>query len=337
MSATIQCVPRPARRWVFAWVFFCAACLASAQVLAQAQPGDLLQWLKRLHESSRNRSFVGTLVVSVGERLSVAKVWHFCNGVDQYERVQSLTGPSRITLRRNTEVVTFDPGRRTARIEQRPELPLFPNFVQMPDQNLKGYYQARVGPAERVAGYMADRLDIVPTDPLRFAYRIWSEQKTGLTLKMQTLNQRQEVLEQLAFTEVDLDAKVSPQKLAREMAQLEGYRVQTEVVKPTELQAEGWALNADVPGFRQASCHVMAAARGGAQSALQCVYTDGLASVSLFFEGLQGGDQGRAAVQGVAGATHAHAKEVDGYRVTAMGEVPLATVQRFTEQLVRLR
>lgn len=345
MLAANHWVTGSSARWGLVFVAVWFACAASGAARGQvpapqaveAQSSDLLHWLKRLHDASRNRSFVGTLVVSAGEHSSVAKIWHFCDGVDQHERVQSLTGPQRITLRRNTEVVTFDPDKNTARIERRQELPLFPNFVQMPEQNLKGFYQVRVGEPERVAGHMADRLDIVPTDPLRFAYRIWSEQKTGLTLKMQTLNHRQEVLEQLAFTELDLDVHVNPLKLQQEMKRVQGYRVQTDLVRPTQLQAEGWALKTQVPGFRPVACHVMSPAQRSGKSALQCVYTDGLASVSLFFEGAPAASQGRTAVQGATGATHAHSKELDGYWVTAMGEVPLVTVQRFTDQLMRLR
>ena len=45
------------------------------------------EWLERMHEASRQRSYVGTFVVSSGAGgLSSARIWHACKGEQQVER-----------------------------------------------------------------------------------------------------------------------------------------------------------------------------------------------------------------------------------------------------------
>ena len=51
-------------------------------------------------------------------------------------------------------------------------------------------------------------MQLKPTDRLRFGYRIWSEKRTGLVIKTQTLDPSGRVLEQTAFSELQLDAPV---------------------------------------------------------------------------------------------------------------------------------
>ena len=65
----------------------------------------------------------------------------------------------------------------------------------------------------RVAGFDADIVQLDPRDGLRFGYRIWSEKRTGLVVKTQTLDDAGRVLEQAAFSELQLDAPVQAAKL----------------------------------------------------------------------------------------------------------------------------
>ena len=81
---------------------------------------SISEWLMRMHEASRLRSYVGTFVVSSNTgSMSSARIWHACDGDLQVERVESLTGAPRSTFRRNDEVVTFLPESRVVRTEKR--------------------------------------------------------------------------------------------------------------------------------------------------------------------------------------------------------------------------
>ncbi|HEX5785962.1 MAG TPA: sigma-E factor regulatory protein RseB domain-containing protein, partial [Burkholderiaceae bacterium] len=100
---------------------------------AEPPPGaavSLTDWLTRLNEASRRRTFTGTFVVSTAQAMSSARIWHACDGAQQLERVDTLTGPARTTVRRNDEVVTFIPEARTTVQERRETLGLFPALLQ---------------------------------------------------------------------------------------------------------------------------------------------------------------------------------------------------------------
>ena len=84
--------------------------LAMVSPLAGAEEASINAWLMRLHEASRHRTYTGTFVVSAAGKMASARIWHVCDGEQQVERVESLSGTPRATFRRNDEVVTFFPG-----------------------------------------------------------------------------------------------------------------------------------------------------------------------------------------------------------------------------------
>jgi sigma-E factor negative regulatory protein RseB len=103
-------------------------------------------WLMRMHEASKKRSYIGTFVVSSGGAMSSAKIWHVCEGDQQMERVETLTGAPRSIFRHNDQVVTFMPDHKVVRSEKRESLGMFPQLLQSTDNRIADYLQ---GPAGR--------------------------------------------------------------------------------------------------------------------------------------------------------------------------------------------
>jgi sigma-E factor negative regulatory protein RseB len=310
---------------------------------AASPPGaaerNLTEWLVRMHDASRNRAYTGTFVVSMGTAMASARIWHVCDGRQQVERVEALTGPARSTLRRNDEVITFLPDSRTAIVERRESLGLFPALLQTPSNTLADHYILRqTAVIDRVAGFDADVLELMPRDDLRFGYRIWSERKSGLVVKLQTLDADQRVLEQVAFSELQLDAPVRMDQLLKRMKNTQGYTVQQASLTRTTPEAQGWRLRRPVPGFTPVACHVRAEASAGARgpSPMQWVFSDGLASMSLFVEPF---DPARhtAEMAMSTGATHSLTRRHDDFWLTVVGETPPAALKMLAAQLERLR
>ncbi|HEY9094245.1 MAG TPA: MucB/RseB C-terminal domain-containing protein [Hydrogenophaga sp.] len=319
-------------------LFSVAAMPAGAQQNAETDSVRTVnQWLTRMHEASRRRAYTGTLVVSAGSAMSTSRVWHVCDGNQQMERIETLTGAPRTTIRHNNDVITFAPDEKVAWVEKRESLGLFPELLRTPANQIPDYYGVRERGVERVAGHLSDVVEIVPRDEMRFGYRIWSEKRTGLVMKLQTLNARGDVLEQLAFTELQLNAPVRMKKLARLMKDTRGYEVHHSVLKTTTLEAEGWRMKELVPGFLLMNCHTRVPDQQSAldSQAMQCVYSDGLASVSLFFEPMEG-DPGQVDTGlGVVGATHSLARQIGSFRITVLGEVPPQTLGQFAQAIER--
>ena len=319
-------------------VFSVTALPAAAQSSANGDTGRTVnQWLTRMHDASRQRAYTGTLVVSAGSAMSTSRVWHVCDGKQQMERIETLTGAPRTTIRHNNDVITFAPDEKVAWVEKRESLGLFPELLRTPANQIPEYYGVRERGVERVAGHLSDVVEILPKDELRFGYRIWSEKQTGLVMKLQTLDARGEVLEQLAFTELQLNAPVLMKKLARLMKDTRGYEVHHSVLKTTTLEAEGWRLKEVVPGFLLMNCHTRESGQQPAldSQAMQCVYSDGLASVSLFFEPMAAESAPVDTRLSVLGATHSLARQIGSFRITVLGEVPAQALGQFAQAIER--
>jgi len=293
----------------------------------------------RMHEASRQRSYVGTFVMSSNAgAMSTARIWHACDGDQQVDRIESLTGPPRSTFRRNDEVITFLPESRVVRTEKRESLGLFPNVLQSSlETSIPEFYLAKRLGSDRVAGFDADVVQVSPRDNLRFGYRMWSEKKSGLVVKLQTLDTDGGVLEQAAFSELQLDAPVRMDKLAKMMANPDGWRVERSDAVKTAAAAEGWQLKGQVAGFKPVNCYRRPAAASGApEGTLQWIFSDGLASVSLFVENY---DAQRHTQEGLfaSGATRTLTRRIQDWWLTAVGEVPPQTLKAFAATLERSR
>jgi sigma-E factor negative regulatory protein RseB len=327
---------RAGRRALLLWGGCAIALAAAAQEAGSKIPAprpaerSIHEWLLRIHEASRLRSYAGTFVVSSNAgAMSSARIWHACDGRLQVERVESLTGPRRSTIRRNDEVVTLLPESKTARTERRDSLGVFTDLLKGNETSIPEFYAAKRLGDDRVAGFEADVVQLEPKDALRFGYRIWSEKKTGLVVKTQTLDADGNVLEQAAFSELQLDAPVKIEKLVQMMNVPDGWRVEKADTSKTTAAAEGWQMRSTVPGFKPLSCY-----KRPAEGVLQWIFSDGLASVSLFVEAF---DKQRHSQERLfaSGATHTVTRRVQDWWVTAVGEVPSQTLKAFAQNLER--
>lgn len=328
-------------RWI--WPVVLLAGLVLPPAMAQTPPGtvptpqSLNDWLDRLHDASRRRAYTGTFVVSAGNAMATSKIWHVCDGQQQVERIETLTGAPRTTLRRNDEVITFVPQSKSAWVEKRESLRPFPDRLRTPANAIEEHYNARLQGPDRVAGVDADVVLFEPQDKLRFGYKVWSEKSTGLAVKLQTLDARGQVLEQMVFSELQLDAPVQMDKLLKQMGNTQGYQVHKAPLNKTTAEAEGWRLKAEVPGFVPMSCHTHGdpGAKPGTLP-MQWVFSDGLASVSLFLERYDPQRHSRERTAAM-GATHTLTQRVGDHWLTAMGEVPVSTLKLFAQALERQR
>jgi sigma-E factor negative regulatory protein RseB len=359
-------VPMPisARAFVLVFAAFCLAQTATAQTrsgaanmksAATAQTDEppamsVTEWLQRMHAGARQRNYVGTFVVSApGGDLSSARIWHVRDGEHQIERIEALSGPPRSTFRRNRNVMTFLPEAKVVKVEKRENLDLFPNLPDKPDSSIGDFYDVRAIGKDRVAGFDADVVQLVPHDALRFGYRIWSERRSGLVVKLQTIDGDSRVVEQSAFSELQLDAPVKAQALSQMMSNTSGYRIEKLELERSNAQDEGWTLRTPVAGFKPRSFFRRPTAGGDGDSSgkskqdaatVQWTFSDGLASVSLFIERY---DAARAPRDGVLtiGATNAIRRRLpepaSDWWLTAVGEVPQQTLNAFAQSLARTR
>jgi sigma-E factor negative regulatory protein RseB len=325
---------------------FASATAAVAQTKAPAddapaQAREVRAWLMRIHEAASHRNFQGTFVVSGGGTVSSARIAHFCEGANQFERSESLDGQARRVYRHNNVVTTLWPDSKVAMVEQRNLLAQFPALLQAGDDRIADFYEVERRGAERVAGHEANVLAVTARDSLRYGYRLWADQATGLLLRADVVGPQGEVLESSAFSDVVVDVKPQPESVLAPMKKLDGYRVSRPVLVPTHLDAEGWVLHQPAAGFKQVSCvkRPMDNANPGDKSAgesqvLQTIFSDGLTYVSVFIEPFDPQRHTRPMLTSV-GPTQTLMQRQGEWWVTVLGDVPPATLRLFAKGLER--
>ena len=329
-----------------------AACLVAPPAWAQlprpapaAQAtmsvADALVWLTRIQGAARNGNFQGTLVYSTGGTLSSSRVWHFQVGEQTYERLEALDGRQQRMARHNDTVHTLWPQTRMAVIEKRELLAAWSTTPQALDPQALDHYGLRREGSARVAGREAAVLMLEPRDALRYAQRLWTDQATGLMLRSDVIGEAapgaSAVLESTAFSEVQINVKPQPELVLQLMRETDAYQILRPQQKRTTLELEGWAWARPVAGFRLAGCMRRGMETAGDdEPVLQAVFTDGLTHVSVFIEPYKP-LRHTAEVQARQGATTAVMVRRGEHWITAVGNVPPATLTQFAAAFERLR
>jgi sigma-E factor negative regulatory protein RseB len=334
---------------LFRPIFALGLCVAALTpiALAQAEPSaaarEMRSWLMRIHSAASHRNFQGTFVVSGGGSVASARIAHFCDGRNQYERIESLDGPARRVFRHNDMVHTLWPASRIALLEQRDLLNSFPALLQGGDDNIHEVYDVQAMASERVAGRDADVLLVRPRDAHRYGFRLWADKASGLLLRSDVLGERSELLETAAFSDVAIGIRPQVESVLQPMRRLEGYRIVRPVLKPTQLEAEGWILRVATPGFRQVSCvrrpmesPMNAAAEPARRDVVQTIYSDGLTHVSVFIEPFSPDHHVKPLLTTIGATQTLMVRQADWW-ITVVGDVPASTLRAFANGLERRR
>lgn len=334
----------PANRlmaWVCSGLMLAAAPLSPAWAQTEVEAAEARNWLLRLHDAAHNRSFEGTFVIGSGNRSTSLRVAHYCDGRNQYERIESLDGEQRIAFRQNDVVQTVWPERRTVVVEQKREGNAFPQLLKGHEDRIVEFYDLdRVG-GDRVAGLEADVLRLNPRDAYRYGWRLWAEKSTGLLLRAEVLAGNNQILEWSSFSNVVIGPRPPLESVQLPRAKVEGFRVVQSPVLPADMAREGWTIAETPPGFRfvravKRSAIAADAARGqgGEPRVLQAIYSDGVTFVSVFVEPY-GENAQRKELLMTLGATHTLTRRQGDWWITVVGDVPAVTLRWFASRLQR--
>lgn len=302
--------------------------------LQNAASADSLVWLKRMTQANGSLDYNGTFIYQCGPVSETSRIVHGTEDGREMEWIQVLDGPPREMLRVGDEVRAFLPGEKREVVEKRAGGRGFPGRVAVVPEQLLNYYTVKAGDGERVAGLDAQLLILEPKDGWRFGHRFWVDANTGLLLKARVVDDKGQPVEQFSFTQIAIG---SPQDFTALKARWREDRPQPDWKVDNMLPGEavngdaGWNLHGGVPGFRKTAAWRRRLG-DGAGSVLHMLFSDGVAAVSVF---VTPADQARTARPGTStqGGVAMHVRLVSGNVVTAMGEVPPATVRKIAESL----
>ncbi|WP_420819614.1 MucB/RseB C-terminal domain-containing protein [Pandoraea terrae] len=313
-----------------------------AQAWAQASaPGvdplierrEVNAWLNKIHRAAQVQNYVGTFVFQRGSTMRSSKISHYADRGNEYEELETLDGRQRRILRHNEDLYTLLPEQKTVYQEKRESKDSFPALLATPGRDVLDYYDPKMLPSERMAGFDCIVIELSAKDAYRFGYRLWADRNTGLLLRAQTLDPDGHLLEQAAFSQINIGVPSEKSRIVNAIHGAQGWHVVRPQVQAGHIADAGWTINANVPGFkavREVRRTMHAGADGAPLEVQQVVYSDGMAGLSVFIEPAT---RDRKEGHGSAGATNILIKRYGNFWLTLLGEVPQATLQQFAANI----
>jgi sigma-E factor negative regulatory protein RseB len=285
-----------------------------------------MQWLQRIYSASEKLSYSGTFVYQQGERVETSRIVHIAEASGPRERLETLDGSPREIVRTGDEVVCYLPGSMTVKIDKQPGRRPFPAILSEQLKDVSDNYTVKKGNVERVAGYSCQILMLEPKDRMRYGHRLWADLGTGMLLRARTVNDKDEMLEQFRFTQIQIGGTIGREQLKpRYSRQSKDWHVENSGATRANLAESGWTIRSRPPGFRTVAELIRTV--GGTVGVGHIVLSDGLAAISVFIEPATSKRPAPHAGLAHQGAINVYIRPVGNYWVTAVGEAPAESVK----------
>lgn len=289
-----------------------------------AADGEPNQWLARMTQAVESTNYEGTVIRIANGQAEALKVIHtVADGVVR-EKLVSQEGDGLEIIRNGNEVHCILPDKQYVLVEEWNDQSTLFSTLPSSDIRFGNEYDVAIVREDRVAGHKAVLIAIRPHDEFRFGHRVWLDLRTGFPLQTQLIGENGAALEQVKFAEITLDKEIVASDLAPSYSTdtFKWYNRPERQVTP--VSSSLWNTD-DLPaGFRVMETHEETLA-GGAEVSTHILFSDGLANVSVFVSEHDGKE---FAPRSAVGASHSYSTVVGDFRVTAIGEVPAATVER---------
>ena len=289
------------------------------------------QWLNYLRQLVTQNNFEARFVVYRAGQDAVPYLWRhalFDDGPDM-EQLNLQNGPGKEFIRVGNKVSVFEP--------DTPPYTVFGDSINGPipwallrdQESLYTAYQFIIVGRSRVSGKPAKQIRIVSKDNSRYSYQLWLDEESGMLLKMNMLDSKGVILEQiqmLGFTVTALPhtyfARVNKDKLPRIMSM------------PTQNELElPWKLDYLPQGMAVISQDTRRLA-GSEQEVEHKLFSDGLVDVSVYVEPAQTSLKKDIAFR--QGVNTFLSRIVQGVQVTVIGEIPPETADQIATSIQRL-
>lgn len=311
---------------------WCAFALVAASASSLAYAADEpREWLARMNEALMTRNYDGVFFHVRGGRVETMRIIHRVQAGQVTERLVSLDGSGREFVRTGGELICYLPDKRTVLVERRPAESTLLGSLPKFDDSTADFYDVKHVEKARLMGRDTRVIAVLPRDEFRYGYRLWIDESTTMPLKTQLCDAQGRVIEQVQFANLSLPERIADTEF-KPAVSTAGFRwVRQDPQHVAATSSTLWRAMQLPPGFRMTlrSAQVLP---GSPRPVEHLVFSDGIASVSVFVEGRS---VSPPPVSGPAkvGSSSAFSTTVDGHQVTAVGEVPPETVRVIANSL----
>jgi sigma-E factor negative regulatory protein RseB len=296
--------------------------LASGHALGTTDP---LRDLVRMAEAVKQLNYQGTFVYDHSGMLETMRIVHQADADGEREHLVSLDGDTRELVRDRDNVICILGDKKTLSFDRIGSYAAFPGRPNGDLDRLHGNYTLEGGGEDRVAGRTARTLVIRPRDDLRYGYRLWLDEATGLPLRSELVDGGGTALERIVFTEIEVHDRADPATAVaiRERKAQARAQVGNAVTRP-DPGARRWRVEALPDGFELADYRTYLTQPPSVEVD-HLVFSDGLATVSVYVEPAASD----APLSGTMrmGAVSTFATVNGQHQVVVVGDVPMPTAR----------
>jgi sigma-E factor negative regulatory protein RseB len=308
------------------------SCLVlGATVAIQVDAEDVRSWLDRMNRAVEELNYEGTFVHVLGGNAETLYIVHRNHNGSVGERLMSLDGAGREIVREENKVQVILPDRRTVLLEERKDAGSLVTALPNYSEELEPHYEFTLYGTARVAKRSVQILGIKPKDQYRYGYMLWLDRDTAMPLKSQLRDENGETVEQILFTQIDISDFIPASALKPTIDTDDFMWFRSPEVPAEEIADVPWHVSTLPGGFRLSAATESPIA-GSKYPVEHLVYSDGLATVSVFIEDPKTHADVADGFSRV-GSTNAYSLTLSGRKVTAIGEVPKRTVHSIATSL----
>jgi len=289
---------------------------------------DPSDWIARTVQSSHGITYLGVYTFSHDGKSETSRIIHLKDAEGEHGKLESLDGPPREIIRENDHIACYLPDNHMVKLDRIEGRHFFPALLSGSTTQLREVYNFSFAGSDRVAGRECRLIRLDPKDSYRYGYRFCADNQTGLLLKASMEDGAKGVLQQFAFTEFIADINIDASKLKPSWNGAGWTWDRSGLIVDQELS--GVVINPP-QGFRKV-LEMHRGADGRNLPSIHMVFSDGLAKVSMFIEPARVNSSMNS--ESRRGALSFFSSRVGDQQVTAIGEVPPATVEQLVKTAV---
>jgi sigma-E factor negative regulatory protein RseB len=306
--------------------------LFSTLISVPVMADPAMDWVQKMSSAMRNLNYRGDFVYLHENQLESMRISHYKDANGEKERLISLNGEAREVIRDNQNLTCIWPSSRKVVVDFSRKNTFSPIFIPEDIARLEKFYDMKMLDNDRVAGMSTVVVHIDPRDKYRYGMKFWINDQNGLMMKSSLINEDGKVVEEVMFTSLKLfdgDEKLVIDTMPKIDENFTLVRYHSGDSSKSFAADNAWQL-ADTPGGFWRESVLKRKIPGTDHFVQQMVYTDGLASLSVFIEKKTSLSSGGMSSMG---AVNAFIRILNDYSVTAIGEVPAITVKQLAESV----
>ena len=284
--------------------------------------------LQKSAYAARELNYQGIFVYQNGKQTSSVQITHMNSAGQEMMRnvvldissqaASTQSNQPREVYSQGKNIVVMQQKNQKTIVEKRRGQNLFPAMLPNDLRAIKFNYNAQLGAKEYIAGREAQIINLMPNDAFRYGYKIWADTEYGLMLKMTLMDNKNQTLEQIAFSQLSMLSSQDVNWYQPKIDMTKSYVMEDKTV--VNHVNSDWIV-AELPAGYTKIDHRALAVTGKKMPVDQMIFSDGIGSVSLFIEPIVKGVRPKMGHMNI-GSTNICARVLDGYQITVVGEVP---------------